>query len=81
MEQQNPGLPGVCTTIYPDVSKSYSDFSIPKEAAVPFADQNLGASYPIGTATMTNGQTQSVAQQHPVCIRGLGLHYLAEIKP
>ena len=30
---------------------------------------------------MTDGQTQSVAPQHPVCIRILGLHYLAEIKP
>jgi hypothetical protein len=81
MEQQNTGLPGVCT-IYSDVAKSYSDFSTPKEAAVVFSDQNLGANYPTGTAAMTNGQTQFVARQHPVCIRVLGLlHYLAEIKP
>jgi hypothetical protein len=80
MEHQNPGLPGV-RPIYPDVAISYSDLSPPKGAAVPFADQNLGTNYPTGIAATTNGQTQFVAPQHPVCVRVLCLHYLAEVKP
>jgi len=80
MEYQNPWFPGV-GTIYSDVAISYSDFSPPKGAVVPFTDRNIGANHPTGIAAMTNGQTQFVAPQHPVCTCVLCHRYLAEVKP